>query len=456
MLVELERSKSQLKMDQVQVPYYVEYRVTDVDEYGAEAVFGAVRQEYRVRLRLLRAVVRIGDYKQDSYFGPGQGVAEPMPLGDDPLALRHQLWLATDQAYKAAGEALTAKQAQLKQYTVEEPVDDFARAPSLQSVGPLVTLDVNFEEWRKALETASALYRRYPEVQSLATRLRFTAVNRYFVNSEGTITRGGRSTYYLSIAGSAQASDGMRLNRTPFQMVGNPQELPSPEQFAADTLKMLETLKSLREAAMIEEEYRGPVLFSADAATDLLAGLVGSNVLGRKPAPGASGRTVGAYSTSYKSRVLPEFLSVVDDPTLEKFDGHTLIGSYAFDDEGVKASTVTVIENGTLVNYLLGRQPIRDLPNSNGHGRAAAASIPAPSIGNLMLRSPRTVSREELKKKMLELCRQQGKPYGYLVETLGPGYTPGCFTASGCRTVARKWCAGLISASSVPANSATT
>ena len=128
MLAEMQRSKSQLKLADVQAPYYVDYRLMDVDQYVAEAAFGAVRTALRTRVRMLRIVVRVGDYKQDSYYGPGEGVVDVGPLDDDETGLRHQLWLGTDRAYKAASEALTAKQAELKKYSVDQQVDDFAHA----------------------------------------------------------------------------------------------------------------------------------------------------------------------------------------------------------------------------------------------------------------------------------------------------------------------------------------
>ena len=259
MVAELERSKAQLKMENVQAPYYLEYRITDVDEYAAEAAFGALRQDQRFRIRLLRAVVRVGDYKQDSYFGEGLGAVNVVPLDDDPLALRHQLWWVTDRAYKNAIEALTAKQALLKQFSVDQPVDDFARAPALPSLGPLAKLEVDVDRWRGVLEASSALFRKYPEVQWLEANLRFITYNHYFVNSEGTVTRHGQCLYYMGVSGSTQAPDGMRLDRSPYWLVGTPQELPTAEQFLADTVKMLETLKKLREAPIVEEEYRGPV-----------------------------------------------------------------------------------------------------------------------------------------------------------------------------------------------------
>ena len=140
---ELARSKTQLKMDNIGAPFYIEYRVFDVEQFEASAAFGALRDQNRTRLRLLRAVVRLGDYKVDSYYGAGQGVSDILPLDNDELAIRHQVWLATDQAYKRAGEALAAKQSLLKQLNVEQPVDDFAKAAPVQSIGPIAKLDVD-------------------------------------------------------------------------------------------------------------------------------------------------------------------------------------------------------------------------------------------------------------------------------------------------------------------------
>ncbi len=372
LLVELERSKNQLKMDQLQTPYYIEYRVSDVEDFAADAAFGATREDQRVHVRLLRVVVRLGDYKQDSYFGQGIGDNMLLPLDNDPIALRHQIWLATDEAYKSAGEALTQKQSILKQFSAEEhPVDDFAKATPVQLVEPTVSLKVDADSWKSTLESATNLYRQYPEIQSVSASARFTVINEYFLNTEGTLTRNGKSVYTVQVNASTQAPDGMRLGRTPAWTVAKIEELPSKEKLLQDTKEALETLKALRQAPIVEEEYRGPVLFSPDAADDIVATLIGNNVLGRKPQLGAPNRTTGVFATSFKSRVLPPFIDVVDDPTLKDFKGKSLTGAYDVDSEGVKSHSVDVIDKGVLTNYLLGRQPIRDFPASNGHGGAA-------------------------------------------------------------------------------------
>ena len=422
LITELERSKAQLKMEQLGAPYYIEYRVSDIEDYTTEAAFGATREDQRIHVRLLRVVVRLGDYKQDSYYNAGIGGNALLPLDNDPIALRHQIWLATDEAYKNAGQALTQKQSVLKQFSKEEnPVDDFARATPVQLVEPTLSLKVDADAWKKTLEAASNLYREYPDIQSVSANARFTVINDYLLNTEGTVTRNGKAVYTVQFSASAQAPDGMRLGRTPAWTVAKIEELPARDRLLQDSKAALDTLVALRKAPIVDEEYRGPVLFSPDAADDIVASLIGGNILGRKPQLGAPNRTTGAFATSYKSRILPSFVNVVDDPTMKDFQGKSLIGSYAVDSEGVKAQPVDIVSKGVLHNYLLGRQPIRDFPESNGHGRAAPAAAPMPSLGVLLVKPTEPQSPEALKKHVMELVTNGGQPFGYRVETMaGP------------------------------------
>jgi hypothetical protein len=421
---ELTRSKSQLKMENVDSPFYIEYRVFDVEQFDASAAFGALREQNRTRLRLLRAVVRLGDYKLDSFFNAGQGISDILPLDNDELAIRHQVWLATDQAYKRASEAFSNKKSQLKQLNIEQPVDDFAKAEPALSIGPVAKLEVDPAKWTKMMQSATALYRNDPQIQSVSASVNFTVLSQYFVNTEGTVTRHGSAHYQLVLTASEQAPDGMRLERSPQFTANRIEELPTPDEFQKDALNLVKDMKTLREAPVADEEYRGPVLFSNDAATDMFFELIVPNVLGRRPAPGRPARTVGAFSSSWRARVLPDFISVVDDPTLDTFAGHGLGGSYKVDDEGVPAAPVTVVDKGTLVNYLIGRAPIRDFPVSNGHGRASGNGSTAPAPGNLFFRPAKTSTRAELKKRLIDECRNRGLKYGYFVDTLGPRLAP--------------------------------
>ena len=421
---ELTRSKSQLKMENVDSPFYIEYRVFDVEQFDASAAFGALREQNRTRLRLLRAVVRLGDYKLDSFFNAGQGVSDVLPLDNDELALRHQVWLATDQAYKRASEAFSNKKSQLKQLNIELPVDDFAKAEPAVSIGPAAKLEVDPSKWTKMLESATSVYKSDPQIQSLLASVNFTVLSQYFVNTEGTITRSGSAHYQLVLTASEQSPDGMRLERSPQFTASRVEELPSPEEFQKDALKLVAEMKALREAPVVDEEYRGPVLFSSDAATDMFFDLIVPNILGRRPMPGRPARTVGAFASSWKARVLPDFISVVDDPTLDAFAGRGLGGSYKVDDEGVQASPVTVVDKGILVNYLIGRVPIRDFPASNAHGRASGNGSTGPAPGNLFVRPAKTSTRAELKQHLIDECRNRGLKYGYFVDTLGPRLLP--------------------------------
>lgn len=421
---ELERSKAKLKMENVLAPFYIEYRVVDTDDYQVQAEFGATESERRAHFRFGRVVVRVGDYHLDSFYESGTGEATGIPLDNDTLALRHALWLATDGAYKAANEALTAKQGLYRRFSIEQTVDDFAKQAPVQSIRPLAKLEVNSARWRSVLESATALYRDFPEVQNSNASAHFVAANVYYVNTEGTVLRGGRAYYSISESGSTQSPDGMRIDRSPGDAYGEPTELPSREKVLADTREMFQSLTDIRTAPIVEEEYRGPVLFSADATNDVVESLLAANVVGRRPQPTVSARTVGAFASSYKSRVLPEFLSLVDDPTQTRFAGHSLIGSYPVDDEGVKAEPVAVVEKGILQNFLVGRRPIRGFTESNGHGRLAQAGLTDASIGVLMLQPAQPLTHEQMAQKLLDLCRQQERPYCYMVETLGPRLSP--------------------------------
>ena len=424
MLEELQRSKAKLKLADVDAPYYIEYRISDVDQFKAETVFGELRLQNRTHGRLLRVVVRVGSYKQDSYIGGGEGFTNVAVVDDDIAALRHELWLSTDRAYKMASEALTQKQAALKQLNVEIPVDDFAKAPAMESVLSLTRLELGEQNWVDSLRAASALYRRDAELQDFEASADFSATNRYLVNTEGTIVRDGRALYNVHVSGSTQAADGMHLYRGWSFVAATAAELPGRVKILEQSGKVIATLKELREAPMADEDYRGPVLFAPAAAENVIDSLVSNNVVGRKPQLGTPARTTGAWSAEYKSRVLPEFLSVKDDPTLGTFQGRSLIGSYAVDDDGVKAQIVSVVEKGKLLNFLIGREPIRDFPESNGHGRAGLGQSPESAPGTLKVESSEPLPPAELKKKLIDLAKQHDLKYGYFVESLGGDLSP--------------------------------
>jgi TldD protein len=428
MQAELDREKTLLLLPGMQRPYFIEYRLDDLDSYEAVANYGALTREEASHQRVVRVTVRIGDYASDSSSSKGDGTLELAPTDNNPEALRYALWVATDTAYKSALRAYSAKQAELKQFQSPQVQHDFAEAKPVVHIAPIVTLDLDRNEWKHRIVEASGLYATDPEVRSFAehvqysaSNLRAIALNRYLVNTEGTVLRQGYTGYSGTISVGGQASDGMRLARDNGTVAVNAKDLESASGFRKRTIEDLKSFEELRNAPVVSaDDYHGPVLFSGDAAADTISHLFTPNIEADRPEMGTTARTTGAYSSSYKSRVLPEILSVTDDPLQTKFNGELLLGAYAVDDQGVPAQSVDVVVNGTLENFLIGREPIKEFPTSNGHGRAAPAQAAHARAGVLIVKASKPLSKDDLNKRLLDMAKQQGHDV-YAVETLGGG-----------------------------------
>ena len=427
---ELEREKS-LLLPGMQRPYFIEYRLDDIATYEAVANYGALTQEASNHQRVVRVNVRIGDYAMDSSSTRGDGTIELAPTDDNPLALQYALWTATDTAYKNALRAYSAKQAALKQFQSAQNQQDFAQTKPVVQVAPLVALDLDRNEWKRRIIEASGLYASDPDLRSFAEHVQYSianvrgvAVNRYLVNTEGTVVRLGYSGYNGAISVGGQAADGMRLSRDNGTVAATSKELESAAAFRKRAIDDLKSFEDLRNAPVVSaEDYHGPVLFSGDAAADVFARLFVPNVEADRPEMGTSARTTGAYSSSYKSRVLPEMFSVTDDPLQTKFNGKSLLGAYTIDDEGVPAQSVDIVVHGKLENFLIGREPVKDFATSNGHGRAAPAQAAHSRSGVVLIKADQPQSKEELNKRLLAMAKEQGKDV-YAVETLGGELLP--------------------------------
>jgi predicted Zn-dependent protease len=431
MLTELDRSKNDLQLKGFEKPFFIQYRIEDIEDYSTKGDFGAAVGEDRRRQRLARVTVRVGDYKTDSSTSRGDGSVQLAALDDDPLALRAGLWQATDQAYKAALKTYAQKQSQLKQVQTPPQQDDFSQETPVISLGDLVHLQVDGDAWTSRVSAASGLYRTDATLQANQQDIQYAtaffharSVNTYMVNSEGTILRKGSTAYEESFAAGTQAADGMHLDRSYATSGLSPADLDTADVFNRHATALVASLTELRKAPLVEEEYHGPVLLSADAASDAIHELVASAVTATRPELGTEARTKGPFASSFHARVLPDFLDVIDDPSLKTFHGKTLVGAYSIDDEGVPAQTVKLIADGRLENYLIGREPVRDFPKSNGHGRAALTGPPRPAISVLDVRAKEGLSDAELNQKLLSLGKDRGLKSVYYVETLGPDLTP--------------------------------
>lgn len=426
MQAELEREKAQLVLPGMQRPYFIEYRLDDFTSYEAIANYGALTREEEGRQRVVRVTVRIGDYAVDSSTGRGDGVVQLAPQDDDPVALRYALWTATDIAYKNALSAYSSKLAALQQFQFTRTEKDFSQEKPVIHIEPLRKLEIDRNEWKKRIIEASGLYASAPEARSFSDQIQYSTaniramtLNRYLVNTEGTMLRYGFSGYNNGISLGTQAPDGMRLGRDNGSTAASASELESWPAFRQQVIDDLKSLDALRKAPLVDsEDYHGPVLFSGDAASDVMNRLFVGNVEADRPELGTTARTRGAYSSSYRARVLPEFMNVIDNPLESKFAGHALLGSYQVDDEGVPAQSVNIVTDGKLENYLIGREPVRDFPSSNGHGRAAPGA-PAHSRSGVMIFQPtHPVSVAGLNNRLLQMAREQKRDV-YAVETMG-------------------------------------
>ncbi len=448
MLTELDRSMSELQLKGFEKPFFIQYRIEDVDDFQTKAAFGGPEGTTHTHQRVARITVRVGDYKTDSSGGRGDGALQLAALGDDPIAIRSALWAGTDQAYKAALAAYAAKQSELKQVETLPQFDDFSKEPAVVSLADTEKLTVDEAAWTERVARASGLYRTDAAVKATEHDVQYSSAdfharvtNTWLVNSEGTIVRKAASEYQEGFAVGTQAADGMRLDRSYATNGVSLKDLDAADVFDKHAVGLIASLTELRKAPLVaEEEYHGPVLLSADAAADTMRALVANGILATRPKLGTQARTNGPFASSYHARVLPEFLDVVDDPSLKSFDGKGFLGAYTIDDEGVAAQAVKLVTDGKLENYLIGREPVRDFPQSNGHSRGGVTGPPRAAIGVLKVTAKDGLSNDKLNQELIGLGKKQALDSVYFVQTMGGGLSPRLLyrvTADGKRELVR-------------------
>ena len=431
MLTELDRSKSQLQLKDFQKPFFIQYRIEEIRGFETRAEFGATSSSRHTHGRVARVTVLVGDYKTDSSGGQGDGALQLAALDDDPIALRSALWAATDQAYKAALAAYAQKQAALKQVETPPQADDFSKeSPGISLAEPL-KLNVDEQAWEAKVARDSGLYRTDATVKDSQRDVQLSTGNfsarvttTWLVTTEGAIVRKSAAGYEESVSVGTQAADGMRLDLSTSSVGVTLKDLDTPEAFEKRVLKLIASLAGLRKAPVVEEEYHGPVLLSSSAGAYTINSLLVSGITATRPKMGTEARTNGPFASSYHARVLPDFIDVVDDPGLKSYNGKGLVGSYDVDDEGVPAQAVKLVVAGKLENYLIGREPVRDFPLSNGHGRAGLATPSKPSIGVLQVTAKDGLTDEDLNSKLLTLAKDRGLKNVYFVSSMSGKLTP--------------------------------
>ena len=425
---ELDRSRG-LKMLTLEAPYFIEYTVEDGDSMEISATLGGLVSVRHDRFRIPEIKVRVGDYKFDNtdyvwsgyHFGTHYDI-ERFPLDNSYEVMRRYLWLATDSAYKSAVEAISRKRAALKNVSVNQPLDDFTKIEPSKKILDVPRAMVNEEEWSTRVRSLSAVFKDYPAMRSSSVEMNAVRTTHYYLNSEGAEIRVPDIVIYLLARAEAQAPDGMLLRDAVVFQSLDFDRMPAEPELRRGVVALASNLTA-RAAAPKGEDYSGPVLFEGIASAQLFAEVLGSNLaLTRRPVM-EPGRNTYFQDSELEgrqgARILPESFDVVDDPTQKEWRGRALFGSYDVDREGVAPQPLRVVEKGVLKTFLLTRQPEPGFSGSNGRARLPGSfGANAAAIGNLFVRAADTLPAADLKKKLIEMCRQRGKPYGIMVRKL--------------------------------------
>lgn len=424
---ELARSKARLELqipnsDQAVRPFYIEYRLLDVDVREITAEFGDLLSSTHTRNRFMDVEARMGSYKLDSsnfvsddafrgFIGPTGEVG----VDRDYDSLRQDLWIATDQAFKQAVDTYSRKKGYLSSLARQSDIDDFSKAEPVQVVEPLATPDWTDRNWEQEARDTSAVMRAFSQIHESRVSYYLVYATEYLLTSEGTEIRQNRSVAAIEAEMNAVADDGVLVNHYYATYGVRPRDLPNVDTVRKGLNVTCTELMALRSAPPAQD-YTGPVLFEARAAASLLAQVLSPAINGARPpisfSPVLEQMLTGLGGKSdwvgrLGARVLPPTVTVVDDPGAKEFKGTPLIGAYPVDEEGVRGQKVTLVVNGVLKGELMSRRPGPDFDQSNGHGRAAFLADPKPTMGNLIFSSTETLSPTELRKKFLNRCREE-------------------------------------------------
>jgi TldD protein len=428
---ELERS---MKVLSAQDPptYYLGYTVTDTQRVDVSGSNGALLNSSENRNRWLEVSVRTGSYNLDDTHKVGErqmqggSPGEAVPLDDDPEVLRRAVWLETDKEYRAAEEALikikTGKEVKVE--TAEGNAPDFSREQPHTYIGPEVSIAVDRTPWEAKVRAYTKAFRVSAAIINSIVTFSAQAQNVFQVTSEGTQLQYGQIRYRLELFIQGKAPDGMDIDRYyNFDWV-DPKETPDDKAVYAAEATLRKELEGLV-AAPINDPSVGPALLTGRAAAVFFHEVFGHRAEGHRQKDVTEGQT---FSKKVGEQILPDFLSITDDTTMKKLGGEDLLGYYQFDDEGVPAQRVTLVDHGVLKNFEMSRSPLVGFPHSNGHGRRQLGAKPVSRQGNLIVQSSKTMTNAQLRAKLIELVKAQGKSFGLLIDDIAGGFT---FTGRG-------------------------
>ncbi|MBI2687472.1 MAG: peptidase U62 [Acidobacteria bacterium] len=422
---ELDRNFQTLKEKGDPKPYFAAYAVTDNETTTIEATSGLLAAKDKRRLRQLDVTVRVGTPKLDNYHRQQRDFAQftqgsVVSIDDNPNALKRRLWMDTDTVYRSASQRLTniKSNTQVK-VDAQDPSDDFSPADAVVDSRPVAEIKVNEKQIVDRLRSWSTRLAQSPEILNSVVTFQAQREIKTFVNTDGTRLQHGRTYARIVITARAKAYDGMDLATSDTIEADDPARLPDVKAVEARVDKVAADLKGLLRAPEVDP-FVGPAILSGRAAGVFFHEIFGHRIEGHRQKDESEGQT---FTKRVNQEVLPDFLSVYFDPTLKHFAGEDLYGWYDFDDEGVKARRVSVVEKGILKTFLLSRSPIAGFPNSNGHGRRQPGAEIVARQSNLVVESSKKVKDSELRSLLIAEIKRQGKPYGLYFESVTGGYT---------------------------------
>lgn len=424
---ELRRIMSSLQ-GHAEAPYYVSYGVVETSMVRVSASHGALTLSSRGRAREADVDVRVGSPALDnthkirdaSWFESDRRAIVRMPIEDDERVIRDQIWQATDDAWRDARRRLTkvlGNEAVKVERADSSP--DFSPAPAERDVQAPVPLQLDVAAWEALTREVSKVFLEYPEVTDSAVSLTAESELRMFTSSEGALLQAPRTRYRVSVMAVGVAEDGMELEVYDYADAAAVEGLPDRAQLLAMARGAARRVVALREAPLLEP-FTGPAILRGRAAGVFFHEVFGHRAEGHRQKDEDEGQT---FTSKVGELILPDFLSVTDDPNVARLGKIDLNGHYRYDDEGVRAQRVELIVAGVLKGFLLSRAPIKGFPVSNGHGRRQSGNAVVARQGNLMVEASKTVSFAALRARLLDEVRRQGRPFGLIVDDITGGFT---------------------------------
>lgn len=412
--------------------YFISYTISDRQYADVSGSNGALLSSTADRGRWLETQTRVGSYQlDDTHKLPNQQPSWTSPgasatLDDDIPVLRREIWRETDQQYRAAVQALikvkTSQEVQVQ--TAEGAAADFSHEQPQTYMGPRVEINVDRKPWEERVRRYTAAFSKSSAVLNSIATFTALATNQYQVNTEGTKLAFGQIHYRLELFVQSKAPDGMDIERYANFDWLDPKDAPDDKTVFASIHKLIEETEALDKAPLVDP-YAGPALLTGRAAAVYFHEVFGHRAEGFRQKDINEGQT---FTSKIGQQIFPSFISIKDDPTEKSLGGQMLLGYYPYDDEGVAAQDVHLVDKGVLKTFLMSRSPLINIPHSNGHGRRQLGYAPVARQGNLIVTSTNTMTDAQLRAKLIELIKQQGKPFGLMIDDIAGGFT---FTGRG-------------------------